>query len=256
MEDVIFSDLHGNRLLGRLSLPEQAGSVVILSHGFQSNKESKLYVELQNELNKVGIGTFLYDMYGHGPLYCKESPYSVTKDVTLSKSVDSLTAAITVVRSRGKYDVGLMGSSFGGLVSIIVASRDSQVAALALKSPVTEPITFWKQRLGDKRIAKWKREGVMHYNEHGEHFELNYSFWEDLTTYKTHEMAKDITCPILIVHGDSDSVVPIRQSQDLAIIINTELRIVKGANHNYADTSQYNKMKKSIIEFLIEKLSR
>jgi len=255
MEEVIFSDLNGNKLLGTLSIPKQSNSVVIISHGLSSSKESKLYVELQKELNKVGIGTLRYNFYGHGTLYCKESSYSVTKDFTLSKSVDSLKAAIAFVRSRGEYNLGLVGSSFGGLVSLIVASQDSNIKVLVLKSSVTDPIEFWKQRLDDKRIEKWKQESIIHYNKLGENFELNYGFWEDLLTFNTYEMAENITCPVLIVHGDSDNVVPIKQSYNFAKIVHTEVRVVKGANHVYSGPVQYAEMKHLIMNFLIEKLS-
>ncbi|MFH1359224.1 MAG: alpha/beta fold hydrolase [archaeon] len=254
MEEITFSDLNGNQLLGTFSVPKEADSVVIISHGFQSSKESKLYVELQDELNKAGIGTFRYDYYGHGQLYCKEAKYGVTKDVTLSKSVDSLKAAITFVRSKGDYNLGLFGSSFGGLISLIAASQDLKIKALALKSPVIEPIKFWRDRLSNERIAKWEQKGVMHYNEHGENFELNYSFWEDLITYNTLRMAKGLACPILIVHGDSDTVVPIKQSRNLAKIVETEIRVVKGANHDYASPEQYKEMKGLLIDFLTCKL--
>jgi uncharacterized protein len=255
MENITFSDINENQLLGTLSIPKKANSVVIISHGFQSSKESKIYVELQNELNKVGIGTLRYDYYGHGQLYCKDKMYTVTRNVTLTKCVDSLKAAIAFVRSRGDYNLGLMGSSFGGLISFIVASQDPKIKALALKSPVTEPIMFWKNRLGEERIEKWKQEGVIQYNEHGENFELNYSFWEDLVTSNTLEMAKNITCSVLIVHGGSDSVVPIKQSHHLAKIIHTKVKIIEGANHDYAGPSQYNEMKTLITDFLIDNLS-
>lgn len=255
MEDITFSDSKGNKLLGTLSIPEQADSVVIISHGFQSSKEGKLYIQLQDELNREGIGTFRYNYYGHGQLYCKGSKYRVSKDITLSKSVDSIKAAIEFVRSKGDYGVGLMGSSFGGLISLVAASQDSNIKALALKSPVSEPIKFWRNRIGDERIAKWKQEGILQYNELGENYELNYSFWEDLNIYDTLEMAKNITCPVLIVHGDSDSVVPITESYGLAKIVSTEVKVVKGANHDYADPVQYTEMKHLITDFLIEKLS-
>lgn len=255
MEEVIFADSQGNQILGTLSIPEQAGSVVIMSHGFSSSKESKLYVELQDELNKASIGTLRYDYYGHGRLSCKDEPYAVTRDVTLTKCVDSIKAAISFVRSRGDYNIGLVGSSFGGLLSIIAAAQDSVIHALALKSPVSEPVGFWRQRLGDARIQKWKQEGIMHYDENGENFELDCAFWEDLQTYAILEMAKNITCPVLIVHGGNDTVVPIKQSQDLAQIVNAEVGIVKGANHDYAAPAQYNEMKRLITDFLVEKLS-
>ena len=255
MKEVMFADSQGNQILGTISIPKQAGSVVIISHGFSSNKESKLYVESQNELNKVSIGTLRYDYYGHGQLYCKGAKYTVTRDVTLTKCVDSIKAAISFVRSKGDYDIGLVGSSFGGLISLIAASQDSNIRALALKTPVVEPIEFWKQRLGDARIEKWKQEGIMYYDECGENFELNYAFWEDLQIYDTFEMAKNISCPVLLVHGGSDTVVPIRQSQDLANIVNTEVNVVKGANHDYAAPAQYNEMKRLITDFLAEKLA-
>jgi alpha-beta hydrolase superfamily lysophospholipase len=255
MEEVMFVDLKGNQILGTISIPEQARVVVIISHGFTASKESKLYVELQNELNKIGIGTLRYDYYGHGKMYCDNAKYTVTKDVTLSKCVDSINAAISFVRSQGNYSIGLVGSSFGGLISLIAASQDPEIRALVLKSSVTEPIAFWKQRLGDERIKKWKQEGIMHYDKHGENFELNYSFWEDLITYNTYKMAKNIACPILIIHGGNDSVVPLKQSQDLARIVNTEVNVVEGANHDYTNPSQYTKMKKLIIDFFVEKLS-
>jgi len=255
MKDVTFLDSKGNKILGTISIPKKATSVVIISHGFSASKESKFYVELQNELNRVGIGTLRYDYYGHGKLYCKDTKYTVTRDVTLSKCVDSLKAAVAFVRSKGNYDISLVGSSFGGLISLIVASQDPNTKALALKSSVTEPIGFWKQRLGDERIKKWKQEGILRYNECGENYELNYSFWEDLFLQNTHEIARKINCPVLIVHAGNDSVVPIKQSYDLAKIIDTEVRVVKGANHNYADRSQYDEMKSLITNFLIEKLS-
>ena len=60
MEEVTFKDSKGNQILGTISIPEQAESVVIISHGFSSSKESKLYVELQNELNKANIKAEYY----------------------------------------------------------------------------------------------------------------------------------------------------------------------------------------------------
>jgi len=256
MEDITFEDNKGNKLQGTLSIPKGADSVVIISHGFQSNKESRLYLRLENELNKIGIGTFRYDYYGHGSLYCKGNKYAILKDVTLTKTVDSLRAAIAYVRSQGKYRIGLVGSSFGGLVSLIVASEDTEIKALAMKSPVTEPISFWKGRLGDDKIHRWKQEGILHFDDCGERFDLEYGFWEDLLTYDTYAIAKDINCPVLIIHGDSDTVVPIEQNLDFAQIVDAEINIIRGADHDYTDPVHFQEMKSLIIEFIVENLGK
>jgi len=254
MEEVTFEDKDGNKYVGSLLVPKNASTVVIIVPGFSSNKNKPKHVEFEKKFNEFGLGTLRVDLYGHGDLYCKNIVYGVTKDITLTKTVDSLKAAIEFVRSKGNFGVALFGSSFGGLVSFIVASTDSDIRALALKSPVCEPISFWKDRVGEEGLAKWKEEGILHYGDKGELFDLDYAFWKDLQKYDTFKLAKTITCPVLIVHGGSDTVVPIEQSQELAKIVNTKVRVVEGANHGYKEPEQHNEMKKLIVDFIVEKL--
>lgn len=254
MEEVSFLDSNKNTVVGTLLIPLGAKAVVILSHGFSSSKDSKFYVDLQAELNALGIGTFRYNYYGHGRFYCENKKYTVSEDLTLSKCVESLQAAIRFIGGKGDYNIGLLGSSFGGLISLVVASKDNNIKALALRSPVTEPIKFWQERLSEERMKDWKETGCMHYDELGEDFELNYAFWEDLSSYDTYKMAKKISCPTLIVHGKSDTVVSIKQSYDLANILGTKVQEIEGADHDYAELSQYDEMKGLIVNFLKETL--
>jgi uncharacterized protein len=256
MEEVKFRDSLGNPVIGTLSIPEHARSVVVISHGFSSSKESRLYPQLESELNALGIGTLRYDYYGHGRAYSQGRKYGVTSDVTLSKCVESLRAAVEYVRLRGDYEVGLFGNSFGGLLSIIVASEDPEIKALVLKSPVTEPKELWSRRLGEKRMREWKETGIIHFNEVGENFELDYGFWLDLQKYDSLDLAQLISCPILIVHGTRDSVVPLSHSQILAEITNAKLKTIKGADHDYADPKEYLSMKRFIVDFFKRRLPR
>ncbi|VVB75694.1 Putative aminoacrylate hydrolase RutD [uncultured archaeon] len=257
MEEITLVDENQNKVSAIISIPPNAKSVVALSHGFGSCKERKNYKEFETELNAVGIGTVRYDYYGHGKLYCdnsKKSTYSVTKDVTLSKMVASLREVVSYIKKKGNYSIGLMGNSFGGLLSLIVASQDSSIKALALKSPVVEPISFWQNRLGDKRIKDWEKKGIMHWGCVGEDFDLEFDFWKDLQAYDTLTLAKQMRCPVLIVHGGADTIVPIKQSQALAKILGVQVRVVAGADHDYETTKQHNEMKSAIEEFLKEKL--
>lgn len=253
LEELHLTDALGNRTEGVLSVPDGAKSVVILSHGYSSSKESRIYRELQEEFNDRGIGTLRYDYYGHGPGYGHASGYGASKEVTLTKTVESLNAMIAYVRERD-YGIGLLGSSFGGLISLVVACQDPEIKALALKSPVTEPIKFWRDRIGVEGIEQWKRDGTMHYEQLPEDFDLDYDFWEDLQSYDTLESARDLSCPTLIAHGDSDSFVPIEQSQALANVLGKEVTVVEGANHAYSDPGHYDAIKRLMIEFLSEEL--
>ena len=263
-EKIEIFDALGNPVSGILSVPERANSVVIMSHGYSSNRDSRLYRELESELNGKGIGTLRYDYYGHGTAYGFPGPsYGMLNDVTLSKTLESLKAMIDLVRQRGEYRIGLLGSSYGGLLSIIAAAQDEEIEALALKSPVTEPKTFWRQRIlekyGEPGFSQWKSEGSIHYNDRVEDCDLPWGFWHELQQYDTLADAKKIRCPVLIVHGDSDSYVPIEQSYLLSKALGKTLRekvkIIKGADHGYETPEQHTEMKALIKDFLFAVLA-
>lgn len=255
MQDIELHDSLGNPIQAILSIPENAESIVIMSHGFTSNKNSKLYIELEGLLNNARIGAVRYDYFGHGPAYGHEQGYAVSDNTTLSKTSESLRAVVNFIKTQGEYNLGLLGSSFGGLISIVVASQDPDIKALVLKSSVTEPRQFWRERLGDAKIEQWKKEGVIHITQDIVDYDLKFDYWEDIQNYDTLAMARNISCPVLILHGEKDTCVPISQSHDLARVLHTEVNVVEGADHSYSGPGQYEKIKTTMLDFLIEKLS-
>ncbi|MCB9805983.1 alpha/beta hydrolase [Candidatus Nomurabacteria bacterium] len=249
-ENITLEDSSGNKILTTISVPEQARHIVIISHGFSSSKDSKLYIEFEKELNNINIGTIRYDGYGHGKLYCSDTPYQVSADVTLDKSVESLNTIIKYVKELGSYKISLLGSSYGGLVSLLSASQNKDIQSLILKSPVTEPVAFWENRLGQTSLKKWKETGILKYDDLGERFELKFDFFQSLSKFNTLELSKHISCPIFIVHGNKDNVVPIDFTYKFTNNINATLYIIEGADHSYSNLDDYKEMKEKIINFI------
>ena len=252
-------DLLGNKVSGLVSIPKKATSVVILSHGYSSNRNSKIYQEITDDLNREGIGAVRYDYYGHGVSYGHRGPgYGASDDVTVSKAVESLRAFVGYIRESGNFDVGLLGSSFGGLLSIIIASQDPKIKTLALKSSVTEPKRFWMRRIttnfGEDGLTKWERDGIIRYKEGVEDYNLTWDFWRDLQRYDILRDAEKISCPTLIVHGGNDTCVPITQSYELAMVLGTDVKVVIGTDHSYSEPMQYSEVKKLLTEFLFDTL--
>jgi len=250
MRKVVFEDSAKNEVAGIISLPRRASSVVILSHEFTSSKDSDIYRALERKLNRLGVGTFRYDYYGHG------NSQGALEDITLTKAVGSLKAAVTFARDQGDYSIALLGASFGGLMSLVVVSEDPGIKALVLKSPVTELKSFWRERLraSGQRFTEWRKTGVLDWQYESEDFRLRYSYWADAKRYDTLELAKEIACPVLIVHGDQDTYVPMSQSTGLAEIVDVELRVIEGAEHSYDGPGQMREVKKVMADFLAENL--
>ena len=237
-----------NSVCGVLSVPEDAPAIVVMSHGFTSSKGSKIYCELQDMLNARGIGTLRYDYFGHGDRGEK------FEDITLSAACGSLYSAIDFARQQGKRDIALLGASFGGLISIIGAAV-KPVKALVLKSPVTDPVSFWRARLGDEGIKKWEKEGVIHYdNGLRENYDLKSGFWENINHYDMPSLIQSVSCPTLIVHGSADPVVPLEQSRKMAEMSGAELRVIEGADHAYSNPLHYEACKRAMVEFLAKQL--
>jgi len=245
-------DALGNKVSGVFSCPKDASCIVILSHGFTSSGNSKFYKEMEKDLNSEKIATIRYDYYGHGKNY--PSRYGVSPDTTLTKSVESLAAMIRYARKKGFRKIGLLGSSFGGLISLTAAAK-GKIGFLVLRSPVIEPVRFWRDRL--KKLGSnpkaWQKQGTMHYKLGTfEEFYLDFGFWTDIEKYDTLKMAKKISCPALIVHGNGDKVVPISQSVKLEKILGAKLHVVEGADHRYTKPEHYAEMKFVIKGFIIK----
>jgi len=250
---VYFKTQKGIKLCGILSNPtsDKKRPIVILCHGFSTSKNSRTYVRLQEILNNHDISTFRFDFFGHGE---SEGKF---EDITISEAVDDVLNAIKFLKELGYSKMGLMGGSFGGLASIITASKTNDLFVLALKSPLSDYEGREKVIKNKDELENWREKGYRYYiSGDGRKLKLNYAFFEDSRNNNGYEAAKQIRMPTLIVHGDKDESVPVKQSKKLTSLIeNCRLEIIKKADHKYTHPEHFEKIIKLISEFLIQKLT-
>lgn len=106
----------------------------------------------------------------------------------------------------------LIGSSFGGLLSTLLTQRQPDaIHSLILLAPAFNPVERWRTKFD---IHQWKIDGFLsHFNPSTQRDEpLNYRFYEDLQNYPPYPIVT--TCPITIIHGLEDDVVPIETSRE------------------------------------------
>lgn len=249
-EKIFFKNSKGDRLCGILSNPtkDKGKSIIILCHGFSTSKNSGTYVSLEQILNKTDISTFRFDFYGHGE---SEGKF---EDITTSEAVNDILNAIKLLKRLGYTKIGLMGGSFGGIASIMAASKTNDLFVLALKSPVSNFEEKEIMTKTKKELEEWKRKGYKYYiSGDGGKLRLNYTFAEDFKNNNGYQAARKIKIPTLIVHGDKDESVPIEQSKKIASIIrDCRLEIIKGADHLYSEPEHRERMLNLISKFIIE----
>jgi uncharacterized protein len=105
----------------------------------------------------------------------------------------------------------LIGSSLGGYLAALYASRHREIARLLLLAPAFDFPRLWRRELGPERVAEWKTTGSMlvYNHAHGRPMPLHFEFLDDADGYHPFPSFDQ---PALIVHGDRDSVVPVEHS--------------------------------------------
>lgn len=248
-----FLDPQGHRVAAILTVPNGGtDKISILCHGFLSSKTSSTNKTLTRMLVGQGIATFCFDFFGQGE---SEGPF---EQITVSLAVEQAQRTVALMRERGYRYIGLMGSSFGGLVSILTASQRTDLACLALKCPVVDFAEELRLEFGDDGMAQWKATGTIPNIIDGPNrITLHYAFYEDALRQIAYVPARSITAPTVIVQGDRDEHVPLHQSQQLydALQITKHLVLLPGADHQFTKGTDFTRMTQTIADWLIQHLS-
>ncbi len=251
-QKVIFKNSKGQKLAGILHTPEGKGPfrAVVFVHGFRGRcKDGPKPLALAEALTKKGFVFLRFDFSNIGE---SEGNFENT---TITQYVDDLRCAIDFVLKIGfveKDRISLVGSSLGGLVATILATKDKRVKSLVLSSPVAS-LDLCTGELKDL-MKKCKENGYVYINlvSANKYCKLNYTFYQDYLKYNGIELAKKIDIPTLILHGDKDDIVPLEGSKEILKNLKGEkaLEIIEGADHYFREPAQFEKMIKTGIDWL------
>jgi uncharacterized protein len=247
-----FHDSLGYRVASILTVPDSGTDrIAVLCHGFLSSKTSSTNNALTRMLIECGIATFRFDFFGQG---ASEGPF---EELTTTRAAGQAQAALNLVKERGFCRIGLMGSSFGGLVALLVAAKRTDLACLALKCPVVDFAEELREEFGEPEMARWQATGTIPNIMGGtERIALSYGFYEDSLRQIAYEPARSITAPTLIVQGDQDEHVPLHQSRRLyeALCVKKHLEMLPGADHQFTKGEDFKRMTSLIADWLTEHL--
>ena len=111
--------------------------------------------------------------------------------------------------------VSLIGSSMGGYLAALYASRHTEVARLVLMAPALGLLSRWPEWLGEEKMTKWQESGELEFFHYGDQRmrSLQYGLIEDCPHY---EEFPGFRQPALIFHGVNDDAVPVANSRRFA----------------------------------------
>lgn len=143
--------------------------------------------------------------------------------------------AVIERQSRGEA-VSLIGSSMGGYLAALYASRHPEVERLVLLAPAFHFPQRWPEELGPDKTAEWQRTGrleVFHYGEN----RPRHVGWQLIEDARGFAAEPSFTQPALIFHGLGDTVVPHAYSEAFAAgRPNVRLRLL-ASDHQLTDST-------------------
>lgn len=225
-------------IYGVLQMPEKEGPVplVITCHGFGGTHLGAL--DYANYFVEGGYAVFSFDFCGGG-LLCYSDGTMVQMSV-LTEATD-LNVIIDQFRDDPRFSgIFLRGESQGGFVSSYVAGkRPEDIAGLILEYPAyVLQDDAERRRLTDGSFPESSRLLGM---------KIGRIYSEDVTSFDIYEVMANFDGPVLILHGDRDTLVPMSYSdRAMETFRNAELIVMPGQGHGFRGSGREDAKKKEL----------
>jgi pimeloyl-ACP methyl ester carboxylesterase len=229
---------------------------VVIAHGFKGFKDWGFFPHLADRLARGGVTAVSFNFSGSGvgpegdrftepDRFARATFGGDLRD--LEEVLASLQSGRLIAGLAPPSRVGLFGHSRGGGVGVLVAAGHPDIRSLVTWSAIGSAL-----RWGPETIRRWRADGKLDVTNTrtGEVLPLSTDALDELEADREGRLdivsaAARVTAPWLIVHGEVDETVSIREAQQLhrASGERAELLVVRhgghtfGARHPWAGTT-------------------
>ena len=218
------------KMYGVLTVPEAEGPVplVILCHGFGGNHAGNQ--DYADYFVSRGFATYNLDFCGGG--FSSKSDGTMLEMSVLTEAED-LNAAVDWFRADSRFScILLWGASQGGFVcGYVAAQRPEDIRAAVLEFPAIV--------LQDDARKKLRADGTFPETSSVLGVKISRKYNEDAISFDYYEHIAACACPVLILHGDKDPIVPLRYSEQAKEAFpDAELVVYPGQGHGFTGTAR------------------
>ena len=214
-EQISLRSVTGTRLQGWFIPVGKPAPVVIVLHGWGGN--ASLMLPLAPHLHAAGFHSLFIDARNHGR--SEHDTFS-----SMPRFAEDLeVAADWVVKQERVTDVGVLGHSVGAGAVILSASRSDRYSAVVSVSSFAHPGEMMREQMD--RIPAPLLTALLEAVQRT----IGYRF----ETFAPRVRLPQVEAPVLLVHGDSDPVVPISDLHELsAVRPEAEVLVVRNGGHS------------------------
>ena len=222
---------------------------VIFLHGFRSDKNGTKVIDLQEFCQQKGHSFLSFDAFGHG-----QSSGDLL-DGTIGRWAED---ALYVLDNLTEGPQILVGSSFGGWISVLVArqrpDRIAGLVGLAAAPDFTEDL-MWNTFSEDQRRQMSERGEVVLQDPADPRgaWHIPKLLIDEARNHLVLRGPIAITCPVRLIHGQADDDVPWQQALQLAEGMDgadVQVTLIKDAGHRLSRPQDLARIRQVVGELL------
>jgi pimeloyl-ACP methyl ester carboxylesterase len=225
--------------------------LLVIVHGFKGFKDWGHYNYIAEEIMKAGVAVCKFNFSHNGVDFDKPEDISLHEmfgNNTYSKEVKELSLVLDYLKASPYKDrletgsISVAGHSRGGAVAFIGAVEDTRIKKLVLWAAPFRLDSYFRK----ESVAQWEKEGKVWVENKrtGEKYPLYKTFLDD---YKQNEkrfhipgLVHKLSIPLLLLHGDADTVVDLNESKSYyEAIPHSILIVLEGANHTFGSSHPF-----------------
>lgn len=237
-EDVVVTTRNGLKLTGTLTLPRgratgRAPAIVTITGSGPQDRDGeppalrgyRPFRELADTLGRRGIAVLRLDDRG------LNGSDAGSPNVTSQDFAEDIQAAVTYLRRRDEIDptrIGLVGHSEGAMIAPMVAKADGQLRGIVLMAGAAslgrDILVAQQQYMVDsvlKLTGAQRTAALAQYQKNTDSVAKALPWMKFFLDYEPATLARQIETPVLILHGELDRQVPVREAERLATAFRT-----------------------------------
>lgn len=227
----------GKHLFGWFLPAADAAQTVIILHGWGGNAE--LMLPLAAPLHQRGLNVLLFDARNHG---CSDA-HSFS---SMPRFAEDLDHAIDWLKSRYPAAIeklALLGHSVGAGAVLLSASRRDDIAAVITIAAFAHPEWVMRRHLQRFKLPVALIRLVNHYVQ----WVIGHAF----TAIAPINSVCKVNCPVLLVHGVADELVPITDARAIvASCPRDRLSLLEIAGAGHTSVEKVEEHADNLLDFL------
>jgi len=246
MTELPHIEVNGTRLAYRLR--EGRSPTLLFLPGYASDMEGTKALALDAFARQRSLAMLRFDYSGTG------SSEGEFEDSTLGGWLDE---ALFMLDNLTEGPIVLAGSSMGGWIGLHVALRRPERIAALIGIAAAPDFTDWGY--SDAQKATIRKTGKLELpNPYGsEPHLITRGFWQSGEALRLLHAPVAIDCPVRLVHGDADAVVPLAIALKLLEKLRSadvQLTVIKGGEHRLSKPNELDAIVRAVAALIGEEI--